>query len=121
MRLDFIGVLKTLHALGLGRTQKVSVGGIQVSPRDVVAACLPDSATIGPRMTGKTCAGLWVTGKGKDGEPRPARWLRLGVGDGGSLSGNRSELCRIAAARQIPRWVDADPRDGPQPQIGSPA
>jgi saccharopine dehydrogenase-like NADP-dependent oxidoreductase len=67
---DFIGVLKTLHTLGLDRTDKVTVGGIQVSPRDVVAACLPDPATIGPRMTGKTCAGLWVTGIGKDGEPR---------------------------------------------------
>ena len=67
---DFIGVLRTLHALGLDRTQKVSVGGIQVSPRDVVAACLPDPATIGPRMTGKTCAGLWVTGTGKDGSAR---------------------------------------------------
>jgi len=67
---DFIGVLRTLHVLGLDRTQKVTVGGIQVSPRDVVAACLPDPATIGPRMTGKTCAGLWVTGTGKDGTPR---------------------------------------------------
>ena len=38
--------------------------------RDVVAAVLPDPATIGPRMTGKTCAGLWVTGTGVDGEPR---------------------------------------------------
>src|SRR4029079_22494 len=26
--------------------------------------------TIGPRMTGKTCAGVWVTGTGKDGSPR---------------------------------------------------
>jgi len=67
---DFIAVLRTLHALGLDRTQKVSVGGIQVSPRDVVAACLPDPATIGPRMTGRTCAGLWVTGTGKNGAPR---------------------------------------------------
>ena len=67
---DFIGVLKTLHTIGLDRTEKVTVGGIQVSPRDVVAACLPDPATIGPRMTGKTCAGLWVTGIGKDGQPR---------------------------------------------------
>ena len=67
---DFIGVLKTLHTIGLDRTEKVTVGGIQVSPRDVVAACLPDPATIGPRMTGKTCAGLWVTGLGKDGQPR---------------------------------------------------
>jgi saccharopine dehydrogenase-like NADP-dependent oxidoreductase len=41
-----------------------------VSPRDVVAAVLPDPATIGPRMEGRTCAGLWVTGTGKDGRPR---------------------------------------------------
>ena len=67
---EFIGVLKTLHTLGLDRTDKVRVAGVEVSPRDVVAACLPDPATIGPNMTGKTCAGLWVTGVGKDGEPR---------------------------------------------------
>jgi saccharopine dehydrogenase-like NADP-dependent oxidoreductase len=67
---EFIGVLKTLHTLGLDRTDTVRVGGVEVSPRDVVAACLPDPATIGPRMTGKTCAGLWVTGTGKDGRPR---------------------------------------------------
>jgi saccharopine dehydrogenase-like NADP-dependent oxidoreductase len=41
-----------------------------VSPRDVVAACLPDPATLGPQMSGKTCAGTWVTGTGKDGTPR---------------------------------------------------
>ena len=28
-----------------------------------------DPATTGPRMTGKTCAGRWVTGIGKNGEP----------------------------------------------------
>jgi saccharopine dehydrogenase-like NADP-dependent oxidoreductase len=67
---EFIDVLKTLHKLGLDRTEKVSVGGQMVSPRDVVAACLPNPATLGPRMTGKTCAGLWVTGTGTDGEPR---------------------------------------------------
>jgi len=67
---EFIGVLKTLHKLGLDRTDKVRVGGAEVSPRDVVAACLPDPATLGDRMTGKTCAGLWVTGRGKDGRPR---------------------------------------------------
>ncbi len=67
---EFIGILKVLHTLGLDRTEKVRVKGVEVSPRDVVAACLPDPATIGPRMTGKTCAGLWVTGTGKDGAPR---------------------------------------------------
>jgi saccharopine dehydrogenase (NAD+, L-lysine-forming) len=67
---EFIGVLKTLHLLGLDRTEKVKVGGVEVSPRDVVAACLPDPAGLGDRMHGKTCAGTWVTGKGKDGAPR---------------------------------------------------
>jgi saccharopine dehydrogenase (NAD+, L-lysine-forming) len=67
---EFIGVLKTLHMLSLDRTDKVRVGGVEVSPRDVVAACLPDPATLGDRMTGKTCAGLWVRGTGKDGRPR---------------------------------------------------
>jgi saccharopine dehydrogenase (NAD+, L-lysine-forming) len=67
---EFIEVLKTLHKLGLDGTDPVSVRGQQVSPRDVVAACLPDPATLGPIMTGKTCAGTWVTGTGKDGNPR---------------------------------------------------
>ncbi|MBF4160490.1 saccharopine dehydrogenase family protein [Nocardioides acrostichi] len=67
---EMIGILKVLHTLGLDSTEKVGVKGVEVSPRDVVAAVLPDPATIGPRMTGKTCAGLWVTGTGKDGAPR---------------------------------------------------
>jgi len=71
---EFIDVLKVLHKLGLDRTEKVKVGSekgpVQVSPRDVVAACLPNPATLGPHMKGKTCAGLWVTGTGKDGKPR---------------------------------------------------
>jgi saccharopine dehydrogenase-like NADP-dependent oxidoreductase len=67
---EFIEVLKTLRKLGLDKTDPVQVGAVSVSPRDVVAACLPDPATLGDRMTGKTCAGLWVRGTGKDGEPR---------------------------------------------------
>lgn len=67
---EFITILKVLHTLGLDRTEKVRVKGVEVSPRDVVAAVLPDPASVGPRMTGKTCAGLWVTGTGKDGAPR---------------------------------------------------
>ena len=67
---EFIDVLKTLHKLGLDKTDPVMVRGQQVSPRDVVAACLPDPATLGPQMSGKTCAGTWVTGTGTDGSPR---------------------------------------------------
>ncbi len=67
---EFINVLKVLHQVGLDRTDRIRVGGVEVSPRDVVAACLPDPASLGDRMTGKTCAGLWVTGRGKDDAPR---------------------------------------------------
>ena len=67
---EMIGMLQTLHTLGLDSTDPVSVKGVSVSPRDVVAAVLPDPATIGPRMEGKTCAGVFVTGLGVDGSPR---------------------------------------------------
>ncbi|MEV0590833.1 saccharopine dehydrogenase family protein [Nonomuraea cavernae] len=67
---EFIGVLKTLRKLGLDSTDKIRVGGAEVAPRDLVAASLPDPATLGDRMSGKTCAGTWVKGTGKDGSPR---------------------------------------------------
>jgi saccharopine dehydrogenase (NAD+, L-lysine-forming) len=67
---EFIQVLETLHLLGLDRTEPVRVRDVEVAPRDVVAAVLPDPATLGDRMTGKTCAGTYVTGTGKDGAPR---------------------------------------------------
>ncbi|MGY0006862.1 saccharopine dehydrogenase family protein [Micromonospora sp. I033] len=67
---EFIEVLKTLHKLGLDAVSPVRVRGVDVSPRDVVAACLPDPATLGDRMRGKTCAGTYVTGTGVDGRPR---------------------------------------------------
>jgi len=71
---EFIGILKTLNQLGLDKVSPIRVrsadGPVMVAPRDVVAAGLPDPATLGPRMSGKTCAGVWVTGTGTDGKPR---------------------------------------------------
>jgi saccharopine dehydrogenase-like NADP-dependent oxidoreductase len=67
---EFIQVLRTLNLLGLDSTEPVRVRGVEVAPRDVVAAALPDPATLGDRMTGKTCAGTVVTGLGKDGSER---------------------------------------------------
>jgi len=66
---DFIDVLNTLHMLGLDNKEKIEVKGVEVAPRDVVAACLPDPAYLGDRMFGKTCAGTWVKGV-KDGTSR---------------------------------------------------
>ena len=65
----FIEVLKTLKMLGLDNKEKIRVNGVQVAPRDVVAACLPNPAYLGDRMFGKTCAGTWIKGR-KDGRPR---------------------------------------------------
>jgi saccharopine dehydrogenase-like NADP-dependent oxidoreductase len=92
---EFIEVLKTLRKIGLDKTAPVPVKGslaggseslvvaggsggvvppgnvtVLVSPRDLVAACLPDPANLGEAMSGATCAGVWVTGTGKDGQPR---------------------------------------------------
>ena len=67
---EFIEVLRTLHKLGLDGKEPIDVKGVRVAPRDVVAAALPDPATLGERMTGKTCAGTLVTGTGVDGRSR---------------------------------------------------
>ena len=65
----FIQVLKTLKMLGLDSKEKINVKGVEVAPRDVVAACLPNPAYLGDKMFGKTCAGTWVKGT-QDGQPR---------------------------------------------------
>jgi saccharopine dehydrogenase-like NADP-dependent oxidoreductase len=67
---EFIEVLEVLQLVGLDSTTPVKVRGEEIAPRDVVAACLPDPATIGDKMHGKTCAGTWVKGTAKDGSPR---------------------------------------------------
>ena len=66
---EFIKVLRTLHMLGLDKKEKIKVKGVDVSPRDVVAASLPDPAHLGDKMHGKTCAGTWVKGM-KDGKKK---------------------------------------------------
>ena len=65
---EFIGVLET-HMLGLDRTDKVSVRASR-SPRATWSP--PACPTRPPRRPddGKTCAGTWVKGTGKDGTPR---------------------------------------------------
>jgi saccharopine dehydrogenase-like NADP-dependent oxidoreductase len=59
---EFINVLKVIELLGLDSVDPLKVRGVEVAPRDVVAALLPDPAHLGDRMTGKTCAGTMVRG-----------------------------------------------------------
>ena len=125
---EFIGVLETLHKLGLDSTDPVRVGGASVSPRDVVAACLPDPATLGDKMSGLTCAGTWVTGTGTGrraarGLPAPRGGQRLvhgrvrvagrGLADRGQ-PGGRAGADRLRAPGPA-RACSAPRRCPPQP------
>ncbi len=58
----FINVIKIIKMLGLHTREMVNVKGVMVAPIEVVAACLPNPASLGSRMSGKTCVGAWVTG-----------------------------------------------------------
>ena len=69
---EFIDVLKTLHKLGLDRTEQGRRRRrCRCRPRDVVAACLPDPATLGrPDDAARPAPGCGCAGTGKDGAPR---------------------------------------------------
>lgn len=66
----FINILKVIHTLGLDSTTPIQVGSSQISPRDFLVSILPNPATLGPNMKGKTCAGLVVKGLDKSGNPK---------------------------------------------------
>jgi saccharopine dehydrogenase (NAD+, L-lysine-forming) len=66
---DFIQKLQFLHDIGLDRVEPVKVRGVEVSPRDLVAAVVPDPITMGDKMVGLAVVGTWVIGT-KDGKPR---------------------------------------------------
>ena len=67
--------------------RRYACGGVEVSPRDVVAAVLPDPARLGELMCGKTCAGpVGAAARGTDGPPAagvPLPRRRQRVVDGG--------------------------------------
>ncbi|MBA3851197.1 MAG: saccharopine dehydrogenase NADP-binding domain-containing protein, partial [Chloroflexi bacterium] len=86
---DFIEKLRTIHALGMDRADKVPVKDVMVAPRDVLAAITPDPAKVGHRMVGRAIVGTWVIGR-RDGAPREVflyqmtdaeeTWRRHGLG-----------------------------------------
>ena len=64
---ELMDALRILNQLGLASAESVDVKGVKVVPRDVVEACMPDPAKIGPLMRGKISVGTWVKGR-KDGK-----------------------------------------------------
>ena len=66
---EFMNAIEIFKSINMHKTEKIKVGGVEVSPRDVLAAAAPDPNEIGKRYVGKTAAGTWVRGK-KDGMVR---------------------------------------------------
>jgi saccharopine dehydrogenase (NAD+, L-lysine forming) len=66
---EFMDAIEIFKSINMHKTEKIRVGGVEVSPRDVLAAAAPDPNEIGKRYVGKTAAGTWVRGK-KDGMVR---------------------------------------------------
>ena len=58
----FINVIKVIKMLGLHQKQPVDIKGVKVAPIELLAAILPSPASLGDKMSGKTCVGAWVTG-----------------------------------------------------------
>jgi saccharopine dehydrogenase (NAD+, L-lysine-forming) len=58
----FINVIKVIKMLGLHSKTPVNIKGSWVAPIEMMAEVLPSPASLGDRMTGKTCVGTWVTG-----------------------------------------------------------
>ena len=113
---EFIGVLKTLHTLGLDRTEKVTCrAAYRCRPVTWSRRCLPDPATIGPRMTGKTCAGLWVTGTGKDGRPAARTSTTWPTTSRRCASTAPSASCGRPRSTPSWRWSCSPPGRGPAP------
>jgi saccharopine dehydrogenase-like NADP-dependent oxidoreductase len=54
--------LNVLKELGLHRKDKVRVGEVEMSPRDLVVALLPEPQALSGRMRGKTCVGTLARG-----------------------------------------------------------
>ncbi len=65
----FINVIKVIKMLGLHQKEPINIKGAWVAPIEMMAAVLPAPASLGDKMTGKTCVGTWVTGV-KDGKQR---------------------------------------------------
>jgi saccharopine dehydrogenase-like NADP-dependent oxidoreductase len=123
---DFIDKLKTIHALGMDRTDKVRVKSADVAPRDVLAAITPDPAKLGDRMVGRAIVGTWIIGR-KDGQPREvflyqmtdaqACWREFGLGAVAWQTGFNPVIAMELLARGqwtgtgvlAPEAVDPDP------------
>jgi saccharopine dehydrogenase-like NADP-dependent oxidoreductase len=67
---DFRRLLLNLESVGMAdRDSAIDIGGTRISPRDFLVKAIPGALKLSHDMTGRGCAGAWVTGV-KDGKRR---------------------------------------------------
>ncbi len=66
---EFMEAIEIFKSTNMDRKTPIKVKGVEVAPRDVIAAAAPDPSEIGKNYVGQTAAGTWVRGK-KDGMVR---------------------------------------------------
>jgi len=67
---EFRQLLLNLESVGMAESkEKIKVGDAEIAPRDFLVKVIPSPVESSNNMTGKGCAGTWVTGK-KDGLTR---------------------------------------------------
>ena len=54
---EFIAAMDVFRSVNLHKVDKIRVGGVDVAPRDVIAAAAPDPNEIGKKYVGQTAAG----------------------------------------------------------------
>ena len=67
----FMEAIEIFKSTCMDKKTPIMVKGVEVAPRDVIAAAAPDPNEIGKKYVGQTAAGTWVRGK-KDGMVREA-------------------------------------------------
>jgi len=63
---NLVKALKVINALGLRSLHEINVNGVEVVPRDVVAAAAPQPKDLGEEMLGKMCVGIHCKGIKED-------------------------------------------------------
>ncbi len=66
---EFMAAIDIFKSTNMDKKTPIKVKGVEVAPRDVIAAAAPDPNEIGKKYVGQTAAGTWVKGK-KDGMAR---------------------------------------------------
>jgi saccharopine dehydrogenase (NAD+, L-lysine-forming) len=74
---SYVEAIQMIGMLGLSNPNKVDVKGTKISPRDVVAACLPDPSMLGERAKGECAIGAVVKGIKEGQEISLFRWIQL--------------------------------------------